>query len=58
MDNWAQYVYGEIQISRENEEKKAIKELESQLLDNIKGARKEYENVIKRFIEKVKSTNR
>ena len=57
MDNWAQYVYGEIQISRENEEKKAIKELESQLLDNIKGARKEYENVIKRFIEKVKSTN-
>lgn len=56
MDNWAQYVYGEIQISRENEEEKAVKELESQLLENIKVANKEYEIVIKRFIEKVKST--
>ena len=60
MDNWAQYVYGEIQISRENEEKKAVKELEIQLLENIKGARKEYEIVIKRFIEtgkNITSTN-
>ncbi len=55
MDNWAQIVYGEIQISRENEEKKAVKELENLLLTNIKGARKEYETVIKRFIEKVKN---
>lgn len=58
MDNWAKYVYGEIQISKENEKKKAIKDLESQLFENIKGARKEYENVINKFIEKVKSTNR
>jgi len=56
LDNWARYVYGEIQISRENEEKKAVKELENQLLKNIKGARKEYEVVIKQFIEKIKST--
>ena len=56
MDNWARFVYGEIQISRENEEKKAVKELENQLLENIKGTRKEYEVVIKRFIEKIKST--
>lgn len=56
MDNWAQYVYGEIHISRENEEKKAVNELESLLLENIKGARKEFEVVIKRFIEKIKST--
>jgi len=56
MDNWAKYIVGEIQISRENEEKKAVNELESLLLENIKGARKEYEVVIKQFIEKVKST--
>jgi hypothetical protein len=56
MDNWAQYVSFEIQISRENEEKKAVKELESLLLENIKGERKEYEVVIRRFIKKLKST--
>lgn len=56
LDNWARHVYGEIKISRENEEKKAVKELESQLLQNIKGVRKEYEVVVKRFIEKIKST--
>jgi hypothetical protein len=56
LDNWANYVYGEIQISREGEEKKAVKELEDQLLENIKGARKEYDVVIKQFIEKIKST--
>lgn len=56
MENWAEYVYGEIQISRENEEHIAVKELEIQLLENIRGARKEYETLIKRFIEKVKNT--
>jgi hypothetical protein len=55
MDNWAKIVYSEIQISRENEEKKAVKELENQLLENISVARKEYEHVIKVFVEKVKS---
>jgi hypothetical protein len=56
MENWAQYVYGEIQISRENHEEKAVKELETQLLENIKEARKEYRVIIERFIEKIKST--
>lgn len=54
MDNWARYVYSEIQISRENEEGKAVKELEKQLLENIKGARKEYQPVIEKLIEKIK----
>ncbi len=40
MDNWASYIFGEIQISRENQEEKAITELENQLLNNIKEARK------------------
>jgi hypothetical protein len=55
MENWAEYVYGEIQISRENEEKQAVKELEKKLLDNIKEARKEYRLIIETFIEKIKS---
>lgn len=56
MENWAQYVYGEIQISRENEEEQAVKELERKLLENIKEARKEYQVIIEKFIEKIKST--
>lgn len=56
MKNWAQYVYGEIQISRENEEEQAVKELERKLLDNIREARKEYRIVIENFIENIKST--
>lgn len=55
MDNWAQYVYGEIQISRENQEEKAVKGLETQLLKNIEGDRKEYRVIIEQFIEKIKS---
>ena len=55
MENWVQYVYGEIQISRENEEKQAVKELETQLLDNIKEARKEDRVIIEQFIEKIKA---
>ena len=54
MDNWADYIYGEIQISRENEEEKAVKELENTLLENIKAARKEYKLVIEKLIEKIK----
>tara|TARA_Y100000766_G_C18772636_1_gene539089 strand:+ start:60 stop:944 length:885 start_codon:yes stop_codon:yes gene_type:complete len=57
MDNWADYVYGEIQISRENEEKEAISELENQLLENIKGARKEYKPIIEKLIEKIKKAH-
>jgi|TARA_B110000240_G_C13510323_1_gene458970 hypothetical protein len=54
MDNWATYVYGEIQISRENEEEKAVNELKNQLLENIKEAKKEYKPVIEKLIEKIK----
>jgi len=56
MENWAQYVYEEVQISRENHEETAVKELESQLLENIKGNRKEYCVIIEQFIEKIKSS--
>jgi hypothetical protein len=56
MENWAQYVYAEIQISRENQEEQAVKELERQLVDNIKEARKEYRVTIEKFIGKIKST--
>lgn len=57
MDNWANYVYGEIQISREGEELKAIKELEVIVLENIKVARKEYRPVIEKFIGKIKKAH-
>lgn len=56
MDNWAQSVYGEILISRENQEENAVKDLEIQLLKNIEGARKEYKAIIEKFIERIKST--
>ena len=56
MDNWVIYICGEIEISREGEELKAVKELEELLLESIKGARKEYQFVISKLMEKVKST--
>ena len=56
MDNWASYIFGEIEISRENHELKAVDELEIQLLDNIKGAENEYKVIIERLLEKIKST--
>jgi len=54
MENWAKYVYGEIKISRENEETEAVQELEAQLYENIKIARGEYHAVIEEFMAKVK----
>ncbi|MDO9184920.1 MAG: hypothetical protein Q7W13_02835 [Bacteroidia bacterium] len=56
MDNWATYIWGEIQISRENQEGKAINELEEKLLDNLKGVREEYKVVIEKLIKKIRST--
>jgi hypothetical protein len=58
MDNWAEYVYGEIQISREHEEEKAVKEMENILFENIKTNRKEYKIVIERFMTKIKKNCR
>lgn len=57
MDNWAGYVNGEIQISRENEEVEAVKELEIQLLRNIERNKKEYKVVIEQLIEKIKKAH-
>ena len=57
MDNWADYVYGEIQISREGEELEAIEELELVALNNIKEARKEYRPVIEKLIKKIKKAH-
>jgi hypothetical protein len=53
MDNWANYIYGEIQISRESEELKAINELESVVLKNINERRKEYRPIVEKLIEKI-----
>lgn len=55
MDNWARYVCGEIGISREYHEEKAVKELEKQLLENIKETRKEYRVIIEQLIERIKA---
>lgn len=57
MENWANYIYGEIQISSEDEEEKAVNELVNELLENIKGARKEYKPVIEKLIEKIRKAH-
>ncbi len=57
MDNWAYYVYGEMQISREGEKLKAIKEFETVVMANIEGARKEYKPIIEKLIEKIKKAH-
>lgn len=58
MDNWAYSIYGEIQITKGNNELKAIKELEVHLLNNIKEARKEYRPVIDKLIRKIKKLHK
>jgi len=57
MDNWANYIYGEIQIARENQEAGAIDELEQKVLDNIKYNRKEYKIIIEKLIEKIRKAH-
>ena len=56
LTNWAEFVSGEIKISKEGNEENATKELENELLVNLAGSRKEYLVVIEKFIEKVNST--
>jgi hypothetical protein len=53
MDNWARYVAGEIRITREGHEKKAFRELEVQLVQNLEGKRKEYGAVREKFMERL-----
>lgn len=57
MNNWANYVYGEILISREGEELKAINELEIIVLENIIEARKDHRAVIEKFIGKIRKAH-
>lgn len=57
LDNWAYYIYGEIQISREGEELKAINEFENLTINNVKESRKEYRPVIEKLIEKIKKAH-
>jgi hypothetical protein len=58
MDNWAGNILGEILASRENQEVKAIRELEGQLFNNILRARKEYKVVIEEFMKSIKNKAR
>lgn len=55
MDNWAKYILGEIKITREGDEQKAIQELENILFNNIARKRKEYRPIIESLIEKIKN---
>jgi hypothetical protein len=57
LDNWASCVYSEIMISRESEEEVAINELETELLENIKTARKEDQVIVSLFLRKLKMLN-
>lgn len=57
MDNWAEYIYNEIQISRENQEQLAIDQLESELTEKLKESRKEHKVVIEMLIKKIKRIN-
>ncbi len=56
LTNWAEFVSGEIKITREGNEENATKILENKLRENLAGSRKEYLVVIEQFIEKVNST--
>lgn len=55
MTSWAQFIYNELKISREKHETEALKNLENQLLGNIRVERKEYRLVIERLIGKLNS---
>jgi hypothetical protein len=56
MDNWANYISGEIQISNENNEMEAFYQLEEKLTNNIKESKKESQTLIKNFIQKIRDT--
>lgn len=55
LDKWAYVVWGEIQISEEGNEAKAVKQLENQLYKNTELDRKEYHVIIERLIKAIKS---
>ena len=53
-ENWASYILGEISISNENNEEEAISKLEKQLTANLVEKRKDYQQIIKKLIAKIK----
>lgn len=55
--NWADYIYGEIQISRENQEQEAINELEESLKEKVKDSKKEYKELIDKLIDEIKTAH-
>jgi hypothetical protein len=54
LKNWAEFIFGEIQISRENNEIEAIKELEDELLLNIIESSDASKKVVYDLIDKIK----
>lgn len=56
-NNWAGYIYGEIQISRENQELVAIRELEDLLKEKVKDSNKEYTELIDKLIDEIKTAH-
>lgn len=55
--NWADYIYGEIQISRENQEHEAIRELEELLKEKVKDSKNEYRELIDKLIDEIKTAH-
>jgi hypothetical protein len=54
-NNWIDYVWGEIMITAENNEKETVDKFATQLYNNIKGNRKEYKLIIDKFIDGLKT---
>ena len=55
MDNWAKYIYSEIQISASDSESKALAALEVRLLNNVNNSKKEHKLAIETLLEKIKN---
>ena len=53
LKNWADCIYGELQISEEGNEEQAIFDLEKDLLQNVKGS--DQEGVIARFMATIRT---
>ena len=54
LNNWARFIFGEIQIVSEKKELKAIDELEVLLKENAKGMKNEYLEIIDKLIKKIR----
>jgi hypothetical protein len=56
LDNWADSIVGEIIILNENNELKAVNDLETNLTEKMKGEKIEYREIIVELLKRVKST--